>query len=155
MRRLALPLAVAALLALGGLVAVQLLRPVEPLTPVEQARQLGAELRCPDCQALSVAESHTAAANAIRREIAELLAAGQTPDQVRRHFVDRYGEWILLAPTAPIAWWLPVAALLAGGLALAGWLLRGRRTAATAAGEPGTSESLRRRVREELEELDA
>ena len=155
MRRWALPLALAALLALAGLAAVQLLRPVEPLTAAEQARELAAELRCPDCQSLSVAESHTAAANAIRSEIAELLAAGQTPDQVRRHFVDRYGEWILLSPTAPIAWWLPVAVLVVGGLALTGWLLRGRRAAAVTANAPPADDSLRRRVREELEELDA
>lgn len=154
MRRWALPVALAALLALGGLGAVQLLRPAEPLTAAQQARQLASELRCPDCQALSVAESHSAAANAIRSEIAELLAAGQTPDQVRRHFVDRYGEWILLSPTAAIAWWMPVAALLAGLLALAGWLLRGRR-APDVTTVPMADESLRSRVREELEELDA
>ena len=155
MRRLALPLAFAALLALAGLAAVQLMQPAQSLTPVEQARQLAAELRCPDCQSLSVAESRTAAANAIRREIVELLTAGQAPAQVRQHFVDRFGEWILLAPTAPIAWWLPAAALLAGGLALACWLLRGRRAASATTGEPSASEALRRRVREELEELDA
>ncbi len=150
-----LPLALAALLALGGLVAVGLLRPAEPLTPAEQARHLAAELRCPDCQSLSVAESHTAAANAIRGEIVELLAAGQTPDQVRRHFVDRYGEWILLEPTAAIAWWLPVLVFAIGGLALAAWLLRGRRAIAPETDESGSTDSLRRRVREELEELDA
>jgi cytochrome c-type biogenesis protein CcmH len=155
MRRWTLPLALAALLALGALAAVQLLRPPEPLTPAEQARQLAADLRCPDCQSLSVAESHTAAANAIRSEIAELLAAGESPDQVRRHFVDRYGEWILLSPTAPIVWWLPVAAFAAGLLALAGWLLRGRRGSPPATGAPVVEASLRSRVREELEELDA
>ncbi len=155
MRRWALPVALAALLALGGLIVVTLLRPAEPLTAAQQARELASELRCPDCQALSVAESHTAAANAIRSEIAELLAAGQTPDQVRRHFVDRYGEWILLSPTAAIAWWMPVAALLAGLLALAGWLLRGRRAPGVTTGAGGADESLRSRVREELEELDA
>jgi len=154
-RRWALPLAIAALLALGGLAAVQLLRPAQPPTTDEEARQLAAEMRCPDCQSLSVADSHTAAANAIRSEIAELLAAGQTPAQVRQHFVDRYGEWILLSPTAPIAWWLPVGVLLLGGLALAGWLLRGRRTAAVAPNGLPADDPLRRRVREELEELDA
>ena len=61
MRRLVLPLALAALLALAGLVVVQLLQPAQSLTPVEQARQLAGELRCPDCQSLSVAESRTAA----------------------------------------------------------------------------------------------
>ncbi|MGZ6255400.1 MAG: hypothetical protein ACXWMB_00100, partial [Candidatus Limnocylindria bacterium] len=60
MRRLILPIAVAALLALGGLVVVEALRPAAGPTQAEQALALARELRCPDCQALSVAESQTA-----------------------------------------------------------------------------------------------
>ena len=48
-----------------------------------------------------MAESHTAAADAIRLEIAEQLAAGRSVDEVRQHFVDRYGQWILLQPADP------------------------------------------------------
>ena len=54
-----------------------LLQPAPALTADEQAQRLAAELRCPDCQALSVAESHTASADAIRAEIAAQLAAGR------------------------------------------------------------------------------
>lgn len=154
MRRLALPIAVAALLALGALVALEALRPDAPLTAAEQAQRIAAELRCPDCQSLSVAESQTAAAAAIRTQIVELLAAGRSPDQVRRHFVERYGEWILLEPTAPIAWWLPVVALLAGIGLLAAWLLRGGRAESEAVPAP-SSEAARRQVRDEVEQLDA
>ena len=77
-RRWLLPLAVAALLALGGLVLVRCCSRRRRPPPTEQAQQLAAELRCPDCQALSVAESQTAAAAAIRAEIAEQLAAGRS-----------------------------------------------------------------------------
>ena len=155
MRGLALPLALAALLALAGLVAVDALRPSPPLTRGEEARQMASELRCPDCQALSVAESRTASAAAIRAEIDQLLAAGDSPDEVRSHFVDRYGSWILLAPSTPLVWWLPVLGLLAGGALLAAWLMRGRSlpTAPTPAAPP--DERLRARVREEEAELDA
>ena len=76
MKGLALPLALAALLALGGLVLIEAVRPSAPLTPAEQAHQIAGELRCPDCQALSVAESQTAAAAAIRQQIVDLVAAG-------------------------------------------------------------------------------
>ena len=154
MRRLALPIAVAALLALGALVALEALRPGVPLTRAEQAQQIGAELRCPDCQSLSVAESQTAAAAAIRAQIVELLAAGRSPEEVRRHFVERYGEWILLVPVAPIAWWLPVAAVLAGIGLLAAWLMRGRSAEPSGAAS-SPSEAARRRVRDEVEQLDA
>ena len=153
MRRLALPVAVAALLALGGLVAVQLLRPAAPATQVEQARQVAAELRCPDCQALSVAESQTASAAAIRREIVKQLAAGRTPDQVRAYFAARYGDWILLAPSTPLVWWLPPLALVAGVGLLVWWLHRGRGESGPLV--PAPARDVRAQISEEVEQLDA
>lgn len=152
MRRLALPIAIAALLALGGLVVVQLLRPSAAPTEAEQARLIAAELRCPDCQALSVGESQTASAAAIRRQIAEQLAAGQTPAQIRAYFVARYGEWILLAPPSPFAWWIPPLALLVGMGLFAWWLGRGRAAPTTNAPPAG---AVRQQIRDEVEQLDA
>lgn len=153
MRRMALPIAIAALLALAGLVVVELLRPAPALTQVQQAQGIAGELRCPDCQALSVAESQTAAAAAIRRQIVEQLAAGQSPAQVRAYFVARYGEWILLAPTSPVAWWIPVVAVLAGIGIFAWWWRRGRATVEPAVPVPGSG--VREQIREEVEQLDA
>lgn len=153
MRRLALPIAVAALLALGALVLIDLLGPTPALTQAEQAQQIAGELRCPDCQSLSVAESQTAAAAAIRRQIVSLLAAGDTPEQVRRHFIDRYGEWILLTPSTPLAWVLPAAALLLGTGVLAWWLRRGRSATVSVPAPP--SDGVRSRIRDEVEQLDA
>ena len=153
MRRLALPIAMAALLALAALVLVDLLAPAAPLTRAEQAAQIAAELRCPDCQALSVAESQTAAAAAIRRQIVALLEAGQTPEQVRQHFVARYGEWILLAPRSALVWLLPALVVLLGTALLAWWLRRGRTTVAPPALPAG--DPIRDRIRDEVERLDA
>jgi cytochrome c-type biogenesis protein CcmH len=154
MRHLLTPLAAMALLALGALVALQLMRPPVPPSADEQAAQLAAELRCPDCQALSVAESRTVAAEAIRREIAEQLTAGRTTDEVRDHFVARYGQWILLQPANPLIWLLPVAALLLGAAAF-GWWLRGSLRGGRAADvERAASDEERQRVRDELEALD-
>ena len=152
MRRLALPIAMAALLALGGLVVLELVRPAAPPTQAEQARRIAAELRCPDCQALSVAESETAAAAAIRRQIVEQLAAGQPPDQIRAYFVARYGEWILLAPPSPFAWLIPAAALVVGIGVLAWWLRRGQSPVAPVTPAP---QEVRDRIRDEVEQLDA
>ncbi len=152
-RRYALPVAMAALLALGALALVEALGPGPALTRAEQAAQIAGELRCPDCQSLSVAESQTAAAAAIRRQIVELLAAGQTPEQVRQHFVDRYGEWILLAPRSALVWLLPAAAVLLGIGVLAWWLRRGRSTVGPA--PQVASDPIRDRIRDEVEQLDA
>ncbi len=152
MRRWALPVAVAALIALGGLVLVEALRPVATPTRAEEARLIAAELRCPDCQALSVAESQTAAAAAIRGQIADQLAAGKTRAQIRAYFVARYGDWILLAPSSALAWWVPPLALLLGIGIFAWWLGRGRSMPATPTALDGGA---RQQIREEVEQLDA
>lgn len=119
---------------------------------VDPVHALASELRCPDCQALSVAESRTAASVAIRREIASQLAAGRSADEVRRYFVDRYGEWILLRPASPLAWLVPILAVAAAGAALAWWLRR--RDATTRPVPPPVDAATRRRLAEETEALD-
>ena len=148
LRRFAFPIALGALLALGGLVAVILLRPGAAPSQAELAHQIAADLRCPDCQGLSVADSSSASATEIRRQIDAQLSAGRSADQVKQSFVDRYGEWILLSPAAPIAWLLPVGVLLALWIGRAG---RPERPGAV----PAVSEMDRARAREEAEALDA
>lgn len=65
----------------------------------DQVRAIAAELRCPVCQNLSVADSPSELAREMREVIREHLRAGKTPDEVRAYFRSKYGEWILLAPT--------------------------------------------------------
>jgi cytochrome c-type biogenesis protein CcmH len=139
------------LLAIAGLAVVGLLRP----SATSNAATLASELRCPDCEGLSVAESPTRSAAEMRRQIDALLAEDATPDQVRQHFVDRYGEWILLAPRSPLPWLAPVA-LLAVGLAVFGLWLR-NRSDRVAAPAPASRErgDAARRVADEAEALDA
>jgi cytochrome c-type biogenesis protein CcmH len=153
-RRWTLPAATVGLAAVAiGILLVAVL-PSAPATRQQQARALAAELRCPDCESLSVAESRTAAAAAIRAEIAEQLAAGRSPADVRATFVARYGEWILLQPTSPFIWLVPIVALLAG-VALVAWWLRGRRSSRAATPLPGEVEAAeRQRIRDEAELLD-
>src|SRR5687767_13085882 len=98
MRRHLPAVAIGALLALVALVAVVALRPGAAPTAAERADVLARELRCPDCQGLSVADSPTSSAREIRRQIEELIAGGASDAEVREHFMARYGTWVLLAP---------------------------------------------------------
>jgi cytochrome c-type biogenesis protein CcmH len=153
MRRQLPAVAIGALLALVALVAVVALRPGPAPTAAERADGLARELRCPDCQGLSVADSPTSSAQEIRRQIDELLAGGASDQAVRDHFVARYGGWILLAPASPLPWLVPFVVVLAGAAFLFLWLARGR---SPAVGAPTSlTGEQRRRVHEEAEALDA
>ena len=70
----------------------------EQSDPSERAHDLAAELRCPDCESLSVADSQTS--SRARDPCATFGAAsrrqGQTDAEIRQAYVDRYGESILL-----------------------------------------------------------
>jgi cytochrome c-type biogenesis protein CcmH len=155
MRRLAVPIAAAALAALLVLIALNALRPGQPVSRTEAGAGIAAELRCPDCQSLSVADSHTPSAIEIRRQIDDLLAAGASPDAVRQHFVDRYGEWILLAPRSPAAWALPFGAIIVGVGLLLAWLRPWRAGLSRDVTAKPAPDAELRRVRDEAEALDA
>jgi cytochrome c-type biogenesis protein CcmH len=156
MRRTAFTVGATALVVLGVAVAFVWLRPSAPMSPAQQAAQLDAQLRCPDCQGLSVAESTTTAAGAIRAEVARRLDAGQTADEVRAYFVSRYGDWILLEPASAAWWLLPFAVVLVGLAGLAAWLWSGRRDRrAPLTVPPPPASDAAERVREEVEALDA
>jgi len=152
MRRWRAPAAIGALLAVAVVGALILPRSTEP-TIAERADALARELRCPDCQGLSVADSPTQSAAEIRRQIDELLASGASSDEVRAHFVERYGDWILLAPSSPVLWAAPFVVLALGAAALVAWLVRVRRRPGVAASRP--DDDVRRLLHDEAEALDA
>ena len=148
-----LPVAALVLVIAVAGIAVALLTARGPTpTRAERSAALAAELRCPDCQGLSVADSPTASAREIRRQIDELVAGGAADQAVRDHFVARYGDWILLAPSSPLPWLVPLAVVVAGAAGLVVWLAGRRRP--TAAPSALTPEQ-RRSLHEEVEALDA
>jgi cytochrome c-type biogenesis protein CcmH len=87
-----------------------------------RTRALASELRCVDCEGLSVAESSTASARLTRRDIEARLRRGESDGEIRQVYVDRFGESILLKPAGKgiglVVWALPVIALLLGAAAL-------------------------------------
>jgi len=152
MRSLLPAVALGGLLALLGVGLVLALRPgVEP-SAAERTDALARELRCPDCQGLSVADSPTRSAQEIRRQISSLVAEGAGDDDVRGHFVARYGEWILLAPSSPAYWVIPFAVVAAAAAGLVAWLARRRPAVADSV---ALSDEQRRSLHDEVEALDA
>ncbi|MDA8201230.1 MAG: tetratricopeptide repeat protein [Chloroflexi bacterium] len=93
-----------------------------------RAARLEAELRCPVCQGVSIADSPAQMAQEMRALVRDQLAAGASDDQVLSFFVARYGRWILLTPSPSgleLGLWLaPGAIVVAGALCLV--LLRRR-----------------------------
>jgi cytochrome c-type biogenesis protein CcmH len=96
-----------------------------------RANALADELRCPDCEGLSVAASSTSTARAIRADIEDRIAAGESDGEIRQRYVDLYGESILLEPEGDrlgfLVWGLPVVAIVMGAAIVSAIVLRGRR----------------------------
>ena len=95
------------------------------LTPEELdalTAEISSGLRCLVCRGQSILESQVTLAQDMRALTKELLAEGNTPDEVRGYFVARYGEYVLLKPKASgwnwIVYALPFAAILIGAFIL-------------------------------------
>jgi cytochrome c-type biogenesis protein CcmH len=131
-----LPRALAALCAALVLALAGPARAVDPTElgdPALQARYevLTHELRCMQCQAESIADSTVPLAGELRRQVAEMLQAGKSDDDVRTYMTDRYGDFILFKPrfAARTLWlWGAPVLLLAIG-ALVAWRVVRQRTA--------------------------
>ena len=148
MKRLILAL----LLAVTPALAVE---PVEVLADAaleERARDLSKGLRCPVCRNESIDESNAEIAKDIRVLVRERLLAGDSDAQVIQFMVDRYGEFVLLKPTATGANLIlylaaPGLLLIGGGIAFV--YMRRRATPGDA---PGLTEADEARLKELLNE---
>ena len=92
---------------------------------------IAAELKCLECQGLSVADSTAPTSKAIRADIRRQVAAGRGEEEIRQTYVERYGEEILLQPQGSglslIVWVLPVVVIAAGATGIWFTLARNRR----------------------------
>ena len=94
------------------------------------AAALMAEIRCLVCQGQSVADSDAELAGDMRALIRQRIAAGESPAEIRRWLIERYGDWVSFSPPVkPLTWPLWAAPILI--LGAGGWLatrkLRARR----------------------------
>jgi cytochrome c-type biogenesis protein CcmH len=93
----------------------------------ERTEEVGALLRCPVCQGLSIADSPATMARNMKAEVREKLAAGYDQEQILADFERSYGEFVRLQPPMRgvnwLVWFGPAGVLLAGG-AMVAWALR-------------------------------
>lgn len=90
-----------------------------------QAKSLMETIRCLVCQSQSIADSNASMAGDMRSQIRQRILAGETPEDIRKWLVERYGAWVTYEPPLePLTWplWAAPVLLLTAGV----WLLRGR-----------------------------
>lgn len=136
--------------------------PIE-LTPEQEARahEIENELKCPVCRSQSIRQSRSFMADDMRRKVRQLVAEGKSNQEIRDYFVDRYGQYIVLAPPKSgfnlAAWLLPffVVAIGAAGLFVAAhrWR-REERPEEEEDDEPPTDDPYMERLERELEEAE-
>lgn len=97
-----------------------------------RARDISAGLRCLVCRNESIDDSNAELARDLRLLVRERLVAGDTDEEAVAYIVDRYGEYVLLNPTATganLILWLAGPLMLGAGLVIAGLYLRRRASA--------------------------
>lgn len=105
--------------------------------PEQQARYelLIKDLRCLVCQNQSIADSNATLASDLRREVREMMIAGQSDQQIRDFMTARYGDFVLYRPpVSPRTWllWSAPVLLLLAGLGIAAMVVMRRTRAASA-----------------------
>lgn len=124
----------------------------------ETVHDVAAQLRCVVCQSLSVADSPSETAHQMKAIIRERLAAGESPEQVKAYFVEKYGTWILLSPPRQgfnlLVWVVPFAGL-AGGLVLVLILVRRWSRRSPAPASTPLSAEMRARIEREMAERES
>jgi cytochrome c-type biogenesis protein CcmH len=90
-----------------------------PQTPAQRASAIEADVRCPSCIDVSVAQSEETTALAVRHEILRMVEEGHSTGQIDHTLVAQYGQTILLVPPSTggfaLIWILPIA-LASGAL---------------------------------------
>jgi cytochrome c-type biogenesis protein CcmH len=123
------------------------------------------EVLCPTCET-TLDQSSSPIAQRMKAFIRQRIAAGDTKQEIKAQLVDEFGERILASPPREgfnlLAWWLPIAGLAVGVVAVGLLAWRWSRARASAGPEgsdpsagPDLDPELERRLDEELARFEA
>lgn len=117
--------------------------------------ELEGEIICPTCHT-TLDQSDSPIARRMKQFIAARIAAGDTKSEIKAKLVAQFGKAVLAAPPRKgfdlLAWWLPIAGILAGAATLGtlAWRWSHGREPALAGGGPALGADVDRRLDEEL-----
>jgi cytochrome c-type biogenesis protein CcmH len=88
----------------------------------ERYNDLTLELRCLVCQNQNLADSDAPLAQDLRKEIYDMMMAGQDDGQIKTFMVERYGDFVLYRPAMSgntlLLWLMPGILLGVGAIAV-------------------------------------
>lgn len=95
----------------------------DDLTVDQRAYQLSQQLMCPVCDGQSLDQSQAQISQDMKAVIRDKLETGDTNEQIRAYFIQRYGEAVLAAPDSSgfnlVAWIMPFIIFTGGVLIVA------------------------------------
>ena len=108
----------------------------------ERYKDLTLELRCLVCQNQNLADSDAPLAQDLRKEIFDMLQAGEGDEEIKTFMVERYGDFVLYRPPMQgntlALWVMPLAILLIGAVGV-GFTVRNRSRKLAAARQKETT----------------
>jgi cytochrome c-type biogenesis protein CcmH len=123
--------------------------------------KLESEIVCPVCKPETLDQSDSPIALRMKAFIKQRIAAGDSEAQIKSKLVAQFGEDVLASPPRKgfnlLAWWLPIAGIVAGAavLGFGAWRWSRTREAAVAAPVVPLEPELERRLDEELARFES
>jgi cytochrome c-type biogenesis protein CcmH len=144
------------LLCLAALLAAPVVARASEQHPTQA--ELEGEVMCPVC-GTTLDQSESPAAQQIKRVIARRIAVGDTKSEIKARLVANYGDAILAAPPhhgfGLLAWWLPIAGIVAAAALVGFGAWRWSRAREPAPAAAPLDPALERRLDDELRRYEA
>ncbi len=81
-----------------------------------RAERISQQIRCIECEGLSVAESNTPNSKTIVRDVERRVSQGESDEEIFAYYEGIYGEFIRLAPTTNSGNWIVYVVPIFGGI---------------------------------------